>query len=54
MRLTQMLIRSQKELQALEDQRKISPQWLDPVSEQKILKLKEKIANIEKMITEIK
>ncbi len=54
MRLTQILIRSQKELQALEDQRKSSPQWLDPVSEQKIVKLREKIASIEKMITEMK
>jgi len=53
-RLTQILIRTQKELQMLEDQRKSSPQWLDPVSELKITKLREKIANIEKMITEIK
>ena len=54
MRLTQILIRTQKELKTLEDQRKSSPQWLDTASEQKIVKLREKIANIEKMITEIK
>lgn len=53
MRLTQILIRSQKELQTLEDQRKNSPQWLDPLLEQKIIKLSEKIASIEKMITEM-
>jgi hypothetical protein len=52
--LTQVLIRTQKELKVLEDQRKSSSQWLDPAAEQKITKLREKITNIEKAITDIK
>lgn len=54
MRLTQILIRAQKDLQTLEDQRKASSNWLDPVSEQKIIKLRQKIINLEKLIAEIK
>ncbi len=54
MRLTQILIRAQKDLQTLEGQRKASSNWLDPVSEQKIIKLRQKIINLEKLIAEIK
>ncbi len=53
-RLTQILIRTQKELQILENQRKSSPQGLDAIGEEKIVKLREKITTIEKLITEMK
>lgn len=54
MRLTQILIRTQKELQTLENQRKSSPEGLDPLAEQKITKLREKIVTLEQAITNIK
>lgn len=53
-RLVQLLIRAQKELQLLEAQRTNSSQWLDAASEQKITQLREKIATIEKIITTVK
>ena len=54
MRLVKILIRFQKELQTLENQRSPSLQWLDTASEEKITTLREKIVTVEKLITEIK
>lgn len=51
-RLTKLLIRAQKELQLLESQRKDSENGLDTALEEKIAQVRNRISNIEKLISE--
>lgn len=54
MRLTQMLLRSKKDLQKLETERKNTENGLDSIIEQNIARLQKRIQNLETLITNTK